>query len=95
MNQIIPSSALKLGKGGDALKTFTYYGESGKSDPLHVTLATAEHVVDSPRGVFNVLKIALIAETRLGKPVHCYYCPNCTIHVYHHQTIMGDKSTLR
>ncbi|KAI4216519.1 MAG: hypothetical protein LQ351_001008 [Letrouitia transgressa] len=25
-----------------------------------------------------------------GKPVHCYYCPNCTSHVYHHQTVMGD-----
>ncbi|KAF2491950.1 hypothetical protein BU16DRAFT_467365 [Lophium mytilinum] len=58
MNQIIPASALKLGKGGDALKAYTYYGES-------------------------------------GKPVHCYYCPNCTTHVYHHQTILGDKYILR
>ncbi|KAF2815975.1 uncharacterized protein BDZ99DRAFT_505572 [Mytilinidion resinicola] len=45
MNQIIPSSAFKLGKG--------------------------------------------------GKPVHCYYCPNCTTHVYHHQTVLGDKYILR
>jgi len=58
MNQIIPSSAFKLGKGADALKTYTYYGES-------------------------------------GKPVHCYYCPNCTTHVYHHQTALGDKYILR
>ncbi|KAL8786356.1 MAG: hypothetical protein Q9213_002853 [Squamulea squamosa] len=26
-----------------------------------------------------------------GNPVHCYYCPNCTSHVYHHQTVMGDN----
>ena len=22
---------------------------------------------------------------RAGKDVHCYYCPKCTTHVYHHQ----------
>ncbi|KAL8718179.1 MAG: hypothetical protein Q9225_004657 [Loekoesia sp. 1 TL-2023] len=27
-----------------------------------------------------------------GNPVHCYYCPNCTSHVYHHQTVMGDDT---
>jgi len=26
-----------------------------------------------------------------GNPVHCYYCPNCTTHIYHHQTNMGPK----
>jgi hypothetical protein len=31
-----------------------------------------------------------------GKGVHCYYCPNCTTHVYHHQEVMGDdKIVLR
>ncbi|PMD45229.1 hypothetical protein L207DRAFT_508140 [Hyaloscypha variabilis F] len=30
-----------------------------------------------------------------GKPVNCYYCPNCTTHVYHHQTVMGDKIVVR
>ncbi|MCJ1325188.1 hypothetical protein MMC10_001850 [Thelotrema lepadinum] len=30
-----------------------------------------------------------------GKPVHCYYCPNCTTHVYHHQTVLGDKIIAR
>jgi hypothetical protein len=30
-----------------------------------------------------------------GNPVHCYYCPNCTSHVYHHQTVMGDKLIAR
>lgn len=24
-----------------------------------------------------------------GKPVHCYYCPLCTTHIYHHQEVMG------
>jgi hypothetical protein len=27
-----------------------------------------------------------------GKGVHCYYCPNCTTHVYHHQEVMGDDT---
>jgi hypothetical protein len=27
--------------------------------------------------------------------VNCYYCPNCTTHVYHHQTVMGDKIVVR
>ncbi|KAJ9636252.1 hypothetical protein H2201_006230 [Coniosporium apollinis] len=31
-----------------------------------------------------------------GKEVHCYYCPNCTTHPYHHQTALGDdKIVLR
>lgn len=30
-----------------------------------------------------------------GKPVNCYYCPNCTTHIYHHQTVMGDKIVIR
>lgn len=27
----------------------------------------------------------------IGKSVDCYYCPNCTTHIYHHQAIMSDK----
>ena len=31
-----------------------------------------------------------------GKSVHCYYCPNCTAHVYHMQEALGaDKIVLR
>jgi len=31
-----------------------------------------------------------------GKGVHCYYCKNCTSHVYHHQEVMGpDTIVLR
>ncbi|MCJ1258420.1 hypothetical protein MMC24_006253 [Lignoscripta atroalba] len=30
-----------------------------------------------------------------GKPVHCYYCPNCTTHIYHHQTALGEKYVVR
>ncbi|KAF2469005.1 uncharacterized protein BDR25DRAFT_264133 [Lindgomyces ingoldianus] len=29
-----------------------------------------------------------------GKPVYCYFCPNCTSHVYHHQTVMGDDTII-
>lgn len=31
----------------------------------------------------------------LGKPVNCYYCPNCTTHAYHHQTVAGDQIVVR
>ena len=31
-----------------------------------------------------------------GKEVICYYCPNCTTHPYHHQTVHGpDTIVLR
>lgn len=31
-----------------------------------------------------------------GKDVNCYYCPHCTTHIYHHQTVMGpDKIIAR
>ncbi|GAB7341631.1 hypothetical protein MBLNU457_7829t1 [Dothideomycetes sp. NU457] len=29
-----------------------------------------------------------------GKDVNCYYCPNCTTHVYHHQTVMGPDTII-
>ena len=44
LNQIIPKDSLKITKGGDALKNYTYKGDS-------------------------------------GNPVHCYYCPECTVSV--------------
>ncbi|CZS99423.1 related to DUF636 domain protein [Rhynchosporium agropyri] len=30
-----------------------------------------------------------------GKSVNCYYCPNCTSHVYHHQEVMGNDIVVR
>lgn len=30
-----------------------------------------------------------------GKKVHCYYCGNCTSHVYHWQEVMGDEVIVR
>ncbi|CZS88010.1 uncharacterized protein RCO7_00979 [Rhynchosporium graminicola] len=30
-----------------------------------------------------------------GKSVTCYYCPNCTSHVYHHQEVMGNDIVVR
>ncbi|KAF4631951.1 hypothetical protein G7Y89_g6177 [Cudoniella acicularis] len=51
LNQVVPKENLNITKG--SLKTYTYYGDSGKA-------------------------------------VICYYCPNCTTHIYHHQTVMGD-----
>ncbi|KAK5017024.1 Mss4-like protein [Cryomyces antarcticus] len=29
-----------------------------------------------------------------GKDVNCYYCPNCTSHIYHHQTVMGPDTVI-
>ncbi|EGD97222.1 hypothetical protein TESG_04635 [Trichophyton tonsurans CBS 112818] len=25
-----------------------------------------------------------------GNPVHCFFCPTCSTHIYHHQTVLGD-----
>lgn len=30
-----------------------------------------------------------------GKDVHCYFCPRCTSHVYHHQDAMPEKIIVR
>lgn len=29
-----------------------------------------------------------------GNDVNCYYCPNCTTHIYHHQTVMGPDTII-
>lgn len=58
LNQIVPADSIKFTKGGDALKKYTYKGDSGND-------------------------------------VNCYYCPNCTSHPYHQQTVMPDKIILR
>jgi len=50
LNLAIPEERLKVTKGADALKVYTYHGDSGNA-------------------------------------VHCYYCPDCTSHIYHNQTI--------
>ncbi|KAI9728504.1 MAG: hypothetical protein M1834_007642 [Cirrosporium novae-zelandiae] len=55
LNQIVPSSAIKITKGEEGIKKYTYTGAS-------------------------------------GNPVHCYYCGNCTSHIYHHQTAMGPDT---
>jgi hypothetical protein len=31
----------------------------------------------------------------IGKPVQCFYCGNCTSHIYHHQAVMPDKIIIR
>lgn len=32
--------------------------------------------------------------TRTGNDVNCYYCPKCTTHIYHHQTVMGPDTVI-
>lgn len=50
-------------------------------------------------GMFSVentyLVIAQWLKTKLGKPVHCFFCPTCSTHVYHHQTLLGPKYIVR
>ena len=29
-----------------------------------------------------------------GNEVICYYCPSCTAHPYHHQTVMGPDTII-
>ncbi|KAI4171942.1 MAG: hypothetical protein LQ343_003851 [Gyalolechia ehrenbergii] len=49
-----------------------------------------------PKSNFNLTKGTTKTYTYTGNPVHCYYCPNCTSHVYHHQTVLGaDKIVIR
>lgn len=46
-----------------------------------------------PKSNFNLTKGTTKTYTYTGdsgKPVHCYYCPNCTSHLYHHQTVLGE-----
>ncbi|ODH38563.1 hypothetical protein ACO22_02263 [Paracoccidioides brasiliensis] len=37
----------------------------------------------------------LINASYTGNPVHCFFCPNCTTHIYHHQTVAGPKYVIR
>ncbi|KAL1982955.1 hypothetical protein VTN96DRAFT_642 [Rasamsonia emersonii] len=51
-----------------------------------------------PREDFRLDKGELKAYTYYGdsgNPVHCYYCPNCTAHVYHHQAVNPSKYVIR
>ncbi|KAI5798898.1 Mss4-like protein [Geopyxis carbonaria] len=29
-----------------------------------------------------------------GNSVHCYYCPNCTVHAFHHEEVLGERYTM-
>ena len=31
----------------------------------------------------------------VGEPVRCYFCGDCTSHIYHHQAAMPDKIVVR
>lgn len=37
----------------------------------------------------------LLMWVTIGKNVDCYYCGNCTSHIYHHQAVMPDKIIVR
>lgn len=37
---------------------------------------------------------ANVGGCRVGKAVYCYFCPNCTSHVYHHQMVMGPDTII-
>ncbi|PGH14541.1 hypothetical protein AJ80_05861 [Polytolypa hystricis UAMH7299] len=51
-----------------------------------------------PEGDFQLIKGTLGKYTYAGdsgNPVHCYFCPNCTTHIYHHQTVKGPFYIVR
>jgi hypothetical protein len=31
----------------------------------------------------------------LGKKAHCYFCPTCTSHIYHHQEVAPERIIVR
>ena len=35
-----------------------------------------------------------LTDDTIGKGVHCYYCPKCTTHIYHHQEVMGPDTII-
>lgn len=85
LNQIVPKENIQLTKG--KLNSYTYYGDSGTypSYPKTPTMS-----------IFHLHPLNKYTNTfPTGKAVNCYYCPNCTTHVYHHQTVMGDKVVVR
>ena len=49
------------------------------------------HLSSASTAKFTIEKLTIWT----GNPVHCYYCPNCTTHVYHEQTVMPDKVIAR
>jgi len=60
---------------------FTFFLPSSQSQP--------------PRATTHIHLLKQSTNLPPGKPVNCYYCPNCTSHVYHHQTVLGDKIVVR
>ena len=90
LNQIIDKNDLQITKG--TVKSYTYHGDSGSLNP-NLSLQTENRRIWS-----SVIYRSSSKDTDdllTGKPVHCYYCPNCTTHVYHHQTVLGDKIIAR
>lgn len=80
---------------------YTYYGDSGKLCPLtfprlgFMPSFSTSFSEDQFGGVL-VCEYIFANIHRTGKGVHCYYCKNCTSHVYHHQEVLGpDKIVLR
>ncbi|KAI9796188.1 MAG: hypothetical protein M1833_006439 [Piccolia ochrophora] len=63
-------------------------------------LSGAEYTLNQlvPKDDFKITKGSLNTYTYSGdsgNPVHCYYCPNCTTHAYHHQTVAGPVYVVR
>ena len=84
MNQLANEGDLKITKG--SVNTYTYKGDSGRLGRF----------IYSPYfpSSYSVLR-PLTPFFFTGNPVHCYYCPNCTAHPYHHQTALGPKIVVR
>ncbi|EEH48270.2 uncharacterized protein PADG_04354 [Paracoccidioides brasiliensis Pb18] len=83
LNQIVPKENFELTKGN--LGSYTYDGDSGISPPI-----PTQPCINKPSDC-NLL----INASYTGNPVHCFFCPNCTTHIYHHQTVAGPKYVIR
>jgi hypothetical protein len=46
-------------------------------------------------GLCLCVDLGLVTDDWVGKPVQCFYCGNCTSHIYHHQAVMPDKIIVR
>ena len=61
LNQIVPKSALKLNKGGDSLKSYTYKGDSGTENR---PLPTFRHTSNIPRDR-QIRQLLLLPQVRI------------------------------
>lgn len=68
---------------------YTYKGDSGTFPSAS---SFTPHLVYSSHGPSRTVHLQQSTKDGTGKGVHCYYCKNCTTHVYHAQEALGPDS---